>query len=478
MMEGLPLSHTNIGKLVEEIVRQRLESFWTAVLCRVEEVDQQKCRMKVRPLVKLPVGPDQFEELPIIWDVPIDIARSGPFYVRKAYKEGDIVLAVVLSHSLERVIYDHEPKEPGAVHLQNIQDCVILGGFRADSDPEYPNRWVEDLLIQNEETGDTVVLRHDGGMDIYLHSRDKITLGVYTLQDMLLRSSRGQLQLQAGKKIELGNEPEFRVVLGERLLDWLNSHVHTGVQPGGGVSGPPASPATEALLSKLVWVKEGPPGQLPMPDVEVPQPGAIPALPPGPGKLQRGFAAVAGLPGVGEAIQELINSIGAALGEAVGQFIEEVGTYLWKLGEEAVQLVMDAVVEAIQENWVQLLGLLFTNPAGALALLAEKVGANLLEKLAGVDVEKILGDLAAFITGKAAEYALQFAGELIGVENLPKFVDGVKEVIERCMADGQLTWEDAVREAVLWAQQNYGDDGVKAVLGVIAQFARGYGGRK
>lgn len=467
--------HAKIAEVVKALIEQRLGSFWTACLARIEEIDQVKCRAKVKPLVKLPVAPDRWEELPVLLDIPIDIARAGPFYVRRPYKEKDIVVLVILSHSLERVLHDHEPHEPGSIHLNNLNDCVVLGGFRADTDGEYPTDWQEDLIVQNADTGTAVVFHKDGKIDIFVEDDGRgISLNVITRGDLQARSAEGKVAIQAAEKIELGNEPRFRVVLGEKLLAWLNSHVHIGVQPGDANTGPPAQQAGEDLLSKLVWVRESQPGALHFPRLQKPgelQPTALPPLASATSWLSA-IGAGTNIPPVdlAAAIAQAVDSIGQALANAVGEFIENPGEFAKELGEEVLQELGQAIQEVLSENWLQLLGMLVTNPAGALVLLAEKLTAEVLERIAGTD---ILSELSQWITKRLGDLALDLARDVLGVDNLPEFLDGVKEILDRCLQKGEITLEEAVREALNFVWEKFGQDGVKALVALVLQFVAG-----
>lgn len=79
-----------------------------------------------------------------------------------------------------------------------------------------------------------------GNPNVTVPSSGNLTVVVGTTT--LLTISNGLVQIGTGSDVG---------VLGNALVSYLNAHTHSGVQTGGGVSGPPVTPATGITTSVL-----------------------------------------------------------------------------------------------------------------------------------------------------------------------------------------------------------------------------------
>lgn len=462
------MGDARLGELVRSLIEQRVGHLWTAVLGRIEKIDHKKCRAEVRPLVKLPVGQNKWADPGVIYEVPIDIARAGPFYVRRPYQQGDIVLLIVATHSLENQIYDHQPREVPYGHRHMLHDAILIGGFRADTDPTYPERWRDDLLIQNSETGDTIVLYHDGGMDVYLPgAKNGRSLALDAAEEVRIRTYRNKITLDGSTKIELGLRPEYRVLLGEKVIETFNAHIHTGVQTGDGTTGPPVQRMDDGHLSQLAYVRAKPPGVRPFPEIETLAQFAGGASLISVGDFSGWFVGVGEQGGVGGLfgiVGAVLGAIGQLIGGAVGGFLNFMGGLAEWIGEEGVQLLLNALGEAIQENWVQLLTLALTNPPAAVALLAEKTAENLFEDVADEVVEEFFNALGKWLIDQGLDAVGEYVAQIDGIDDLGEFLGGLGQVAQSVQSGD---WDAIVRELVNWANENYGDAGLEGVVAVV-----------
>lgn len=114
----------------------------------------------------------------------------------------------------------------GSVQIKNAAEAYVL------LDVENKSITVEDV-----ENGNTITLNSDG---ISIKTKGKVSIGGATALEV------------AADKIALGDGANQAAVLGNALVDWLNSHTHP---TGAGPSGPPVPVATPSLLSQILKVK-------------------------------------------------------------------------------------------------------------------------------------------------------------------------------------------------------------------------------
>ena len=467
---GSGAGHGHIAAILKAMLDAKLASFWTALLARVEEVDNKRCRARVRPLAMMPRAPDKWEKMPELLEVPVDIARAGPFYVRRPYKEGDIVVLTVLSHSLERVLHDHEPHEPGTIHLNNLQDVVLLGGFRADTDGEYPAAWRDDLIVQNADTGSVIVFREDGTLEIYVDGKRALDIDVRGREDVRIRAAEGTLRLEAGSRVNLGDNPQYRVLLAEPTAAKYNEHTHTCPACGEPTS-PPHQQIGDPEMSNLVYVQKHVPGRLHFPQLERPGEPIPKGLPPiaNAGAWLAGIGATTNIPpgSLLEAFYEVVRAIGQALADAIGELVRELGELARELGAELLDAVVDAVKECLTENWLQLLGLALTNPVAAIGLFIEKLGVELVERLGG---DEFIEHLRDWLVDKVAEIALRVAADALGADELESVVSQLRTLIDKYTTDdGELDWNAVGRAILQWAWDTYGKDGLRAAVSALIE---------
>ena len=133
-----------------------------------------------------------------------------------------------------------------------------------------------DLIWKKGDTTSTIKLLPNGSIEIKNKQESQVLIDAenkkVVIEDkdnsnVITLDSNG-VKIETKAKVVVSGATEFSVdatsiklggsgasksaVLGENLLQWLNSHTHpTGVGP----SGPPAAPASASLLSKTVKVK-------------------------------------------------------------------------------------------------------------------------------------------------------------------------------------------------------------------------------
>ena len=94
-------------------------------------------------------------------------------------------------------------------------------------DRPFPEGWTDELIVHVRETATAIRLNPDGDVGIQVESGRKLYLGSGILN--------GALEDIA----------EDGVTLGTSHKEWADVHTHSGVTPGGGITGPPTAPCPE-----------------------------------------------------------------------------------------------------------------------------------------------------------------------------------------------------------------------------------------
>lgn len=450
--------HARVGDLVLKLIEQGLSRDWSAILGRIEEIDQTTLRAKVRPLVRLPVEEGKTVPLGIIYEVPVDVERASPFYTRHPYRVKDIVILVVNDRSLEYTIKDHEPQDPKIDHVSSLEDVIVLGGFRADTDNTYPAAWQRDLLTQNDETQDTEVWYEKGGVQrIILGQHGGFSYRMDAKHKVLIQSLWERVILHAAEKVMLGLKDEYRALLAEPVIDTFNEHVHEC--PCGITTPPLQQMSLNVHASGLVWLQKDPPGRIAIPYVEATAPPGCKCC----GKNCGGLGCLT----CGQDVVDYLLSLGGTdlgeLGEAIGCACQAVADAIADAATELLDLLKDAVGAAISYvadvlwdtlvemigsdplSWLTFLTRVFTDPIGLLTEFGMRVANQVTEDLTGVDLDaaiaKALDAATDWLVWKAVETVGALA-EALGVEDATEFAGKVSQAIADA---GEGNWETAAQ---------------------------------
>lgn len=452
-----------LGHLVRRIAEQALRADWSAVFARIEEIDQRKLRATVKPLVQLPTGDGQKAEIGPIYHVPVDFDRAGPFYVRRPYQPKDIVLLTIHDVSLERVLLDHEPQDPGLRHVGALHDAVAHGGYRAESDPPLPAIWAEDWLQQNTDTMDTLVWYKRGGVQWILPGSD----GNYSFRldgrdAVRLASCASELVLHAAQRIQVGEGASYRALLAEPVIATYNAHVHICPACGMPTSPPLQSMSLGAHASQLVWLRKDVPGSSPLPY----EGGLFGHAPVPPAEVAwdatglLGAVAEAGLNVATEAVEGALQSAYGCLctgcRKATGSLGACVGAAMRKAGEAfgaAAQRVLETAVSVAKDRILRdpmgFLRQLFTNPVGLAGEIAAETLGRFAGELMGVDVNRLVQDAVAGLQRwalNAMADAVRGTLQGLGLEGAAKVVQAIQAGVNVAQQTG--SWAKGVAAGI------------------------------
>ena len=229
------MAEKKVSDRIRELIHTQLAGTWCVVLGQLLSYDKERARAKVKPILKLPLTEKgKAEEFPDVFEVPIEIGLSGPFYHRLPYKTGnagDVVIMVVHDRALDELIQTRKRTDPKLGRVHSLDDAIVIGSIRVNRDYLLPNRNLMDLVLGENWTTATRV---------YL-------------------TPEGEIVLQAPKErqIKLGVDAKDRICLENLAQDFYN-HIHVG--DSGGLTSPPTNrrPWQTEYVSNLAVARKFP----------------------------------------------------------------------------------------------------------------------------------------------------------------------------------------------------------------------------
>ncbi len=231
----------NLSVLMRQLMEARLERVHTWLPAKIISFNAETLRATVEPTIKKVVGPDGQEiklPYPLILVVPVDVIKTYNFIIRPPYAKDDPVTLGFYERSVEEILQDIKQRDPKFSRKHHLKDAIVVQGRMTDKEGKErpaPGCWVDQLIIHRRETGTVVRITADGDIVIQCDPAQGVYLGPGPLDDVA---------------------PEvvapYQMIRGTPHKAWVDAHVHGGVQPGGGVTGPPVTPSP--ALSKHVHV--------------------------------------------------------------------------------------------------------------------------------------------------------------------------------------------------------------------------------
>lgn len=185
-------------------LESRVSKMHTALPGKIEKYDYETQKASVKPLIKKAYLDKKIESLPVIVNVPVIFPRSKDFSFTYPLNEGDLVLLVFSERSLELYLKDGGEQEPGDRRKFDLSDAIAIPGLYPFSE-ESKAQNNTDVLVKFKEA--EFKIKPDGKFYI---KGDMVVTGEIT----------ATVDVKAAGKS-------------------LKTHVHSGVTPGPGNSGPP-----------------------------------------------------------------------------------------------------------------------------------------------------------------------------------------------------------------------------------------------
>lgn len=196
---------------IKNLVDQELSNLHVALPARIEKYDPAKLRAEVILLSKTNHEGKEVEFPPIL-ECPVRTLKAGPFIIRPPYQKGDIVQVLFNERALDQLLITGKTESVIYKRRHSLDDAVVIGGLKTESESDLPEDYCEDLLLINQEVGDYLIMKKGGGIDVGLAASSLVQIGTLA-------------------EIEGGNIEG--VSLGESLKEWIDQHKHVFIDVSG-----------------------------------------------------------------------------------------------------------------------------------------------------------------------------------------------------------------------------------------------------
>lgn len=207
----------DLGEAISALVDAKLLETQTALPCTVVSVDFAKQTCVLQPTVKArirqPDGSQKWIDLPQIPDVPIYYPSGGGVTMTFPVKKGDEALGVFSGRNQD--VWQQQSGDQSQADLRphDASNAFAFVGFK--SNPK---------ALADVSSSSTQIRSDDGKQVIDLHPANGLTL---KSEGTSIAIGKDGIDIAAG----------YLKCNGKRIDD---THIHTGVQPGGGLSSVPA----------------------------------------------------------------------------------------------------------------------------------------------------------------------------------------------------------------------------------------------
>lgn len=206
----------DLHQVIKETIEWVLGNLNTAIPARVLDFDAERQEASVQPVIKSRLKDGRVLSRAPITGVPVMFPAAGGGILTFPVQRGDTVLLIFSQRSIDRWVQsDGGEIDPGDNRKHDISDAIAIPGLfpfpRAlSADPE-------SVIIKF--SGAQIKLAPDGSVEI---------------------QAPGGLRVIGDTRIEGEAEATGEVTAkSDTTSIQLSTHTHSGIEPGGGVSGPP-----------------------------------------------------------------------------------------------------------------------------------------------------------------------------------------------------------------------------------------------
>jgi|GEM_PF-3500367 len=221
----------NPAVLLRQLIEARLEQVHTWLPAKLIDFDPTTLRATVQATLLKVMGPPGNQtklEYPTIFEADVLTIKTNTFGMRAPYEEDDPIAIGFYERSTEEILRDVQQRDPTFSRKHHLTDALVVRGRMTDKEgtaKPFPDCWLDEwIFFHRDKPGTCIRILPDGAVVVQVDDSAKCYIGSGT------------------EGCEPGDVAVDYAILGTRHRAWAADHVHSGVMPGGGVTGPPTEP--------------------------------------------------------------------------------------------------------------------------------------------------------------------------------------------------------------------------------------------
>lgn len=224
-----PTDSANEQNVLIFTIKQVLNRVSTAKPVKVTGVSSDGKTVDVQPMVNQVDGAGNATPHGTVYGVPVVSLQGGKNSIIMKPKAGDMGLMICSDRDISSVKANKDVANPGSFRKYDAADGIYIGGILATEDPEQSIEFTDTGLKIADKNGNKLESSPTGWL-----FTGNVSIGNLTITGAVSGPSGGAIP---GNMHVTGTMTGDAGVIGAGKN--LATHVHSGVQPGGGNSGPP-----------------------------------------------------------------------------------------------------------------------------------------------------------------------------------------------------------------------------------------------
>lgn len=223
----------DLGKFIKSLIGSEVGEIHTTLPAKIESYDAERLRADVVLLAKNNLE-GEMVEIPPILNCPVQVFKAGSFIIRPPYRRGDITKVDFSEKALDKLMITGESEDVEYTRTHSLDDAIVAGGLRCESEVKMPDNHQNDLYIANIDNVCELVIQQDGNL-VAKNEGNKLTM-----------NSSGDIEVETDNNVDINankvnidcSDIRLGGSNGLALIDELNGlintyNAHTHVAPGG-----------------------------------------------------------------------------------------------------------------------------------------------------------------------------------------------------------------------------------------------------
>lgn len=161
---------SNANQFYDNVDYNLSDSIFNCLLGKITEFDSSTRKASVQPLSKrLDLATGEYQELPLLIDIPVLHAKAGGFIINYPVGIDDIVIVFFSDYDISNLLLDGRISDNNTIRVHDIQDSIAL--------PLSLNLFTNNII---EHTSDLVIAKDDYSSKITISTNGQIDIQTAT----------------------------------------------------------------------------------------------------------------------------------------------------------------------------------------------------------------------------------------------------------------------------------------------------------